>query len=278
MRVSRPGRAAVGKERARRLFWGVLLFFAMLLAGRSWCYGEELAGQGLVYRDPETGYQVWVEDKAGLLTDEQLKELAQVMQEITAYGNAAFLTTDQNASSTEELARSYYRDRFGTDSGTLLVIDMDRRNIWIHSDGAVWKVVTSAYADTITDNVYRYASRGDYHGCAREAFEEIYTLLKGQRIAQPMKYISNAVLAMILALLACYGMVIRSTRLDRPKRSVILADIRRNFRCSEPKAVHTHQTKIYDPAPKGGSGVSRGGSGGSGGSGGRSGGGGGHGF
>lgn len=276
MRVSRPGRAAVGKERARRLFWGVLLFFAMLLAGRSWCYGEELAGQGLVYRDPETGYQVWVEDKAGLLTDEQLKELAQVMQEITAYGNAAFLTTDQNASSTEELARSYYKERFGTDSGTLLVIDMDRRNIWIHSDGAVWKVVTSAYADTITDNVYRYASRGDYHGCAREAFEEIYTLLKGQRIAQPMKYISNAVLAMILALLACYGMVIHSTRLDRPKRSVILADVRRSFRCSELKAVHTHQTKIYDPAPKGGSGVSRGGSGGSGGSGGRSGGGGGH--
>ncbi len=233
------------------------------------------------YVNPDTGYRIYVEDRAGLLTEEQRLELSQAMQRITAYGNAAFLTTDSNAASTESLARSYYRERFGTDSGTVFVIDMDNRNIWIHSDGAVYDVITSAYADTVTDNVYRYASAGDYYECAREAFAEIHALLEGQRIAQPMKYISNALLAMILALLANFGLVICLTRLRRPGENALLANIHRKFRFTKPNAVYTHQTKTYDPVSSGGgsSGGSGGGSsGGGGGGGGSSGGGGGHSF
>lgn len=278
----RLDRASYEKERNRRLWtfrflWRLMIFCGgMLLAVPFRCYGKEPEGNNPVYVNPDTGYQVWMEDEAGLLTDEQLAELSQTMQGITAYGNAAFVTTDRNASSTEAFAGSYYMARFGTDSGTVFVIDMDRRNIWIHSDGAVWKVVTAAYASTVTDNVYRYASRGDYYGCAREAFEEIQELLKGQRIAQPMKYISNALLAMILALLANYGLVICCTRLHQPKKRAVLDNIHRKFSYSQLKAAQTHQTRIYDPV----SGSSGGGSGGSGrsgsGGGGRSGGGGGH--
>ena len=231
------------------------------------------------YANPDTEYRIYIEDRAELLTEDQRRELFQAMQRITAYGNAAFLTTDRNAASTESLARSYYMERFGTDSGTVFVIDMDNRNIWIHSDGAVYKVITSAYADTVTDNVYRYASDGDYYGCAREAFAEIYALLEGQRIAQPMKYISNALLAMILALLANFGLVICLTRLRRPGEDALLANISRRFRFTKPDAVYTHQTKTYDPVSSGGSGGSGGSSGGgSGGGGGSSGGGGGHSF
>jgi len=247
----------------------------MLLMGQSRCYGKEPEEENPAYVNPDTGYQVWVEDEAELLTDEEIAELSQAMQGITAYGNAAFVTIDRNASSTEDFAGNYYMDRFGTDSGTVFVIDMDRRNIWIHSDGAVWKVVTAAYANIITDNVYRYASRGDYYGCAREAFEEIHKLLEGQRIARPMKYISNALLAMILALLANYGLVICFTRLHQPKKSTVLANIHRKFSYFGLKAVHTHQTRIYDPVSSGSSGGS-GGGGRSGGGGGRSGCGGGH--
>jgi len=256
----------------------------MVFAAQLCSYGQETEEKSPAWINPDTGYQVWVEDEAGLLTQEQLTELSQVMEGITAYGNVGFVTTDNHDSSTENFARGYYRNRFGTDSGTIFVIDMDKRNIWIHSDGAVWKVVTAAYADTITDNVYRYASRGDYYGCAREAFEEIHKLLKGQKIARPMKYISNALLAMILAMLANYGLVICFTRLHQPKRKALLANMERKFRYSQIKAVHTHQTKIYDPVSSGSgggsSGHSSGGGGGhsGGGGGGRSGGGGGHSF
>ena len=164
---------------------------------------------------------------------------------------------------------------FGTDSGTLFVIDMDQRNIWIHSDGAVYEVITTAYANTITDNVYRYASKGDYYGCASEAFRQIHELLRGRRIAQPMKYISNALLALILALLVNYGLVIGFTRLRKPKKEEILASIHRRFDYRNLHAVYTHQTKIYDPVSGGSSG---GGSSSGGGGGSSSGGGGGHSF
>lgn len=241
-------------------------------------YAEEGAGQNF-YENPDTGFLAVLEDDAGLLTEEQLMELAEEMEDITAYGNVAFKTIDVNGASTESYARSFYQNRFGTDSGTLFLIDMDNRNIWIHSDGAVYQVITTANANTITDNVYRYASRGDYYGCASEAFRQINALLQGQRIARPMKYISNALLAVILALLINYGLVLRFTGLRKPKEGEILGSIHRKFSFTKPRAVHTHQTKTYDPVSSGG-GSGGGGGHSSGGGGGHSssGGGGGHSF
>lgn len=240
----------------------------------------ESRSESLKYENPDTYYCIFVDDYAGLLTEIQIRDLVLEMQKITPYGNAAFLTVDTNDLSTENLARDYYSRLFGTDSGTVFVIDMDNRNIWIHSDGDIYGVVTASYADTVTDNVYRYASDGAYYDCAKEAFRQIQALLEGQRIAQPMKYISNALLAMILALLIHFGLVICFTRLGKPGRSHILANVHRKFVYTKPEAVYTHQTKLYDPVSSesgGGGGGSSGGGGGSGG-GGSSGGGGGHSF
>lgn len=263
------------RKRIFRVACAVFLFLGgILFAGQTQCYGQESSQEKVCNTNEENGYRVLVEDEAELLTEEERRELSQVMQGITAYGNAAFVTIESNDLSTEGFARAYYMDRFGTDSGTVFVIDMDRRNLWIHSDGAVYKVITAAYANTVTDNVYRYASRGNYYECAREAFREMHALLEGQRIAQPMKYISNALLAMILALLANFGLVICVTRLRKPGESAMLAHMHRRFSYSEIRAVHTHQTKIYDPVSSGSSGGSSGGSGGGGSSGGSSGGGG----
>lgn len=264
-----------------KILWGILVFLGgILLVSFPVCYGKESGDPPRAeYENPDTGYEVFLEDEAGLLLDDERLEVLEVMKEITKYGNAAFVTVSENSGSTERFARTYYGGRFGTDSGTVLVIDMDKRMIWIHSDGAVYDVITTAYANTVTDNVYRYASYGDYGVCAREAFRQINTLLKGQRIAQPMKYISNALLAMILALLVNFGLVIGFTRLRKPGMNEVLSNIHRNFRYTKPSAVHICQTKIYSPSSSdsdsgGGGGSSSGGGGGGGGS--SSGGGGGH--
>lgn len=251
-----------------------VLCVSVLSAGMPVCYGKEPPG---TYRNPDTGYRVVIEDRAELLTEEQRRELSEFMEKITAYGNAAFLTVDSNYGTTESLAREYFSEQFGTDSGTLFVIDMDNRNIWIHSDGAVYGIITASYADTITDNVYRYASKADYYGCAEEAFREIHALLEGRKISQPMKYISNALLAMILALLANFGLIIFFTRLRKPKDAAILNHIHKKFNHSGIVGTYTHQTKIYDPISRG-SGGGGGHSGGGHGGGGHSGGGGGHSF
>ena len=102
---------------------------------------------------------------------------------------------------TSSYAKAKYRELFGHDSGILFVIDMGRRNIWIYCDGKIYRSIDKAYSNTITDNVYRYASRGEYYQCAKKVFEQALTLLQGGRIAQPMKYISNALIACVLALL-----------------------------------------------------------------------------
>lgn len=233
---------------------------------------------GAVYTNPDTGFYIIIEDDAKLLTDAECEELAATMQKITEYGNVAFKTVSTSSSSTESLARNFYRQKFGSESGTLFLIDMDNRKIWIYSDGAVYQTITSAYADTITDNVYRYASGGNYFGCADEAFRQIYALLQGSRIAQPMKYISNALLAVILALLLNFGLISYYMRIRKPHGSEILDSIQRTFTYSKPIATFTHETKEYSPVSSGSGGSGGGGHSSGGGGGHSSGGGGGHSF
>lgn len=231
-----------------------------------------------VYVNPKTSYRVLIEDDAQLLNEEDEQALTASMREITAYGNVAFKTIDSNNRDTESYARQYYKEQFGTASGTLFLIDMDNRNIWIHSDGNLYKVITKSYADTITDNVYRYASGGDYYACAAHTYEQILALLKGYKIAQPMKYISNGLLAVILALLLNYGLVCFFARIKKPGRKELLMNGQNHFHYTQPRAFFVRESRTYNPtsSSSGGSSGSSGGGGSS--SGGRSGGGGGHSF
>ena len=224
-------------------------------------------------QNPDTDYRIILEDDAGLMSREELTQLSTQMLDITAYGNAAFKSVSSNYLSASRFAEEYYHELFGQQSGTLFLIDMDNREIYIFSDGAVYRTITGSYADTITDNVYRYASEGSYYLCASRAFEQINTLLAGRKIAQPMKYISNALLALIIAALINYFIVRVTSRGTKPAASEILQASPSNFAFRNPKKHLTSQTKVYSPSGGGGGGHSGGGHGGGGG---HSGGGGGH--
>ena len=137
-----------------------------------------------VYINQNTGYSVLVEDDAQLLDEEEERKLALQMRDITDYGNVIFKSSDSAVYDTEAYAEEYYWEKLGTDSGILLLIDMDNRMIWIHSDGAVYRVITKSYANTITDNIYRYASGGDYYECAAQAYGQALTLLEGNKIGR----------------------------------------------------------------------------------------------
>ncbi len=261
-------------QRSIHMLLGMLMCAGIFMTNVSVaCAGDSSSVQNK--QNPNTGYQVVLEDDANLLTEAQESNLIAVMEDITAYGNVAFHSIDYNSGTTEGYAKSYYRSLFGTKSGTLFLIDMDNRNIWIFSDGAVYKVISKAYANTITDNVYRYASDGEYYECSAEAFKQIFTLLEGDRIAQPMKYISNALLAMILALLINFGVVCYFTKARKTGEDEILKKVEKRFSCTVPEATFLHQTKTYDPVSSDSGGSSGGGGSSSGGS---SGGGGGHSF
>lgn len=209
-----------------------------------------------VYINSKTNYMSLLSDDAQLLDEEEEQELAAQMQGITAYGNAIFKTTDSGVWDTASYAGEYYREKIGTDSGMLLLIDMDNRMIWIHCDGAIYQVITKSYANTITDNVYRYASNGDYYKCAAQAYGQALTLLEGNRIAQPMKYISNALLAVIAALLLNYALVCFFTGKRKLGRKELLGNAGNCFRYTEPRAFFVRETRTYHPTSSGGSGSS----------------------
>ena len=146
----------------------------------------------------------WIQDDADLLTAEEEAKLYEEMLPICQYGVPMFWTTYE-AGDYETLARNYYHSRLGNgESGTLFVINMLYRQLTMFSDGAVYRTVTRAEAETITDNVFRQAGRGDYYGCASSVFQQIRRLLDGEGIARPMKLTSNALLAVVLALLGVY--------------------------------------------------------------------------
>ncbi len=224
------------------------------------------------YTNPDTGYFILMEDDASLLSTSEKEDLISEMQVITAYGNVAFKSIDYDPySDTGDYAYDYYAEVFGSQSGTIFLIDMDNRKIWIHSNGDIYDIVTKSYADTITDNVYTYASDADYYKCASEAYKQITRLLSGQKISQPMKYISNGLLALILGLIINFFFVgIVSHPRKASDRAVIENLYTATCSLNNPSAVFKNQTKVYSPqsdSSSGGGGGSSGGGGGGGGGG-----------
>ena len=181
----------------RKLPFTFLLLFSLTLLFPLRAYAAEEPA----FVNDETGYTVYLLDEADLLSEAEEEALVTRMREVTAYGGAAFVSARSGS------AEGYYRRFFDNTSGTLLMINMGTRTIELFSDGQVYGTITSAKALSITDNVYSYASAGDYFACADEAFAQVVTLLAGGRIAEPMKYLSNAFLALILAAILNYLIV-----------------------------------------------------------------------
>ena len=218
---------------------------------------------GVVYTNPDTNYVVYMNDSEDLLSDEEESRLIDEMIPLTKYGNVGFLSCDNRSESTSQYSARAYSSLFGTESGTLLVIDMGQRMLYIKNNGAISQIVSNAYSNTITDNIYRYASDGDYYTCASKAFSQIYTLLDGGKIAQPMRYISAALLSLILGLLINY-LILRAV--SEPKKATageIIDAANVDFRLRNPAAALVNTSKVYSPVrTSGGGGGSRGGGGG----------------
>lgn len=252
---------------------GIALIFLFFWSSRFSIYAT------VVYENSDTTYQVVIEDQANLLSEREKTQLAKEMQEITTYGNAAFITIVQNSySSTEQFIRNYYWEQFQEESGIVFLIDMDYRKIWIHCNGRIYRTITKSYADIITDNVYSYASKQEYYQCASKAFSQVITLLKGEKIAQPMKYICNTILALVLAFLINYFIVMIYSKSKRPSRAEGLTGIPMQYKLNHPRAQLVRETKRYSPIRSSGGSGGGGRSSGGGGGGHSSGGGGGHSF
>ena len=180
----------------KRFLAGLLCLFALMLVLPLSAFAAE-----------ESAYRVVIDDEADLLTGAEEAELTAVMEKVLPYGNAAFVSVNQNSTTTERLAEQKFLELFGDTSGALLIIDMDNRYIQLIADGAVYKTVNRTRCNEITDNIYRYASQKDYYTCASKAFEPVVRLLEGGKVAAPFRYVTNAFLAVCLALIGNFAVM-----------------------------------------------------------------------
>ena len=215
-------------------------------------------------KNSTTGYETVIIDSADLLSDGEEKSLLEDMTPITEYGNAVFYTVDTNYGQTSYTAREKFNQLYGSNrvSGTLFIIDMANREIYIYNSGQLSYTMTSSKSNTITDNVYRQASAGNYYRCASETFQQINTVLSGGRIAEPMKITSNIFLALIIGMLIAYSLVRVSSTVAKPSEKELLAAIQLRQSLNNYNKVFTHQTRRYDPPSSSGGGGGGGGGGG----------------
>lgn len=225
----------------------------------------------LQYYNEDSGYYVALDDQADLFYAEEQYALMDEMLYNSQFGNMVLLTVEDNRDGKDSIGEQYYHRTFGTESGTVFIVDMDYRYLSIFSDGDNYKTITDYKAKIITDNIYRYASDGDYVTCAMTAIDQIYATLNGAYIAQPMRYISSACFAVILSLIICFIYVIISSNIMKPNMRSLLENMYTQFRLEDSREQLSHTTKEYSPQ-------SSSSGGGGGGGGGLSGGGGGHGF
>ena len=228
-----------------------------------------------------SNYKIVIEDDANLLTEEEKLKLMDDMSPMAEYGNIIFKSIDNNPYyDTAEFAKNYYRNTYGNANGTVLLIDMANRIVYIFSEGDNYDIITRSKAEIITDNIYRYLGNQEYYDGAKEAYLEMYQIMNGYKIAEPMRYASNVVISLVVAFLINFIMIMITCSNRKSNQSEVAKGLEMAVAINSFQALSNGTHKVYSPVTTDSGGGSSGGFSSSGGhsGGGFSGGGGGGGF
>ena len=152
----------------------------------------------------ESASNVCIIDDADLLTDDEYAKLEDYLESLNSDINYMAVTCDNEdyGYNTDDIIDSYFTSVYSNyDDGIGFIIDMYNREIYIVGYGQCQKRISNADAIDITDNVYRFASKGDYYGCISNAFLQADNLVNRGFILRPMKYIISLLLAIVLGFL-----------------------------------------------------------------------------
>jgi len=225
------------------------------------------------YTNSETGYEAWVYDEAGLFSSSESDALLKKAYEITQHSDIYVITASSNSygdseTATYNLCDEYYLYYCKNNSCVILMIDMATRYVYIYRNGSAKENLTESKCYSITDNVYTYLSDKEYYDGAYEALGQIFTVLEGKRIAEPMKNISNFFIALVVGFVITYLIAIHKSKTSNPGDAEMLKYAAIRFAANNPNDVVTGTTKTYCPRSSGSGGRGGGGGGHSGGGGG----------
>ena len=226
-------------------------------------YGEYVKTNGT------TQSEARVLDDAGLFKSSEAKAILEEAYNITDYADMYVVTVPKNGNSygstesaTDRYCDEVYKTVSGANNCVIFCIDMDTRYLLVYSKGQIESDLSGSKADTITDNVYSYASDGDYYGCSLKAIEQIGKVLAGMHIAQPMKVASNLFIAFVVGFVIMYLIALGKSKVRKTSDSEMLKFAAIRFAANNPKDIITGTTKTYCPRSSGGGGGRGGGGGG----------------
>ena len=170
---------------------------------------------------------ITVMDDSGILSQSETEALKEAMLPVTAYFPVAFVTTDDTGgTSAAAYSLRVYNNLFDYGGGILFLIDFDTtdsdgRQIYLRAADQSTKLSVSK-CNTITDNVYTYARDGKYYECARRTFAQITDVLDDRAVPQPMKHMSNLLIAVCAALYIVFTTANSRTRIKKPGEVYLL--------------------------------------------------------
>lgn len=225
--------------------------------GKSYALDQAAFLASSVYQNSETGYTAYIDDEEDLLSSSEEESLRKQLISLTEYGNVAFLS-GRGEYSAESTIRNFYNTVFSGKSGLIFFIDMGNREIRIESGGTFYRTITTNVANSITDNVYRFAGDGDYYKTASLAFSQVEAKMEGRFIATPMRWISNFFLAIFLGLLFNFSLLLFSWKQNKAGSRAVLGVLHPDIKLEDKEVIMTNQYKMR--VSSGGSGSSHGGS------------------
>ncbi len=182
------------------------------------------------YAQRHNGNLVRVDDKANLLSDDEMQDVIDEMIRISEYSDVIFLSINSNVYyDAADYISSYLSLTYAGDDVVVFLIDMDTRQIYLYAKGEPSTKISSEDCKNITDNVYRKASKEQYGDCAVNAFRQSAQLLSGKSILKPMKYIGCALLALMLSFMINYLMAVTTSTVNQQSSNAVPAGIFSEF-------------------------------------------------
>ena len=171
-------------------------------------------------RNERTGYYAIIADEADLLSAQEEKKLLDEMYPLTEYANIAIYTVKTSTSLKDyERARKKRVELFGeTANAAIFSIDMYLRRIVIQRRGNMEKFFNNSRANNITNNVASMATQKKYYSVCSTAMRQMLDVIQERDVPEPMRYLSNAVIALMLGCIAAFAVALGTSSSLREKK------------------------------------------------------------
>lgn len=213
---------------------------------------ETVQDGGFQYTNPTTGHQAVIIDELGSLSAEEAAELLQAMEPITKYGDAVYKTTvSGGVFDAEKYMDIQYGATMSGKTGVLVLLDAGNNSFQVRCGGKWESMINPKQAESIaTIALNAYRQNGQAVAVPKSAFDQVYARLEQVRKARPVKYVCNAMLALILAMLINFVLVDKLSRMQKTPDQELLENAAGYCRHGEVMIEFLTRTETYSPQTK----------------------------